>query len=94
LIKSVENSNQLLCNAAKDVLFQTKEFTREHQSIIRSKRRGGGELELTAEAKLFLTSRKVVEKAISKALTNLKGIPKIATSYTCGNYKFKFIYGI
>jgi len=62
-----------VCSAAKDALLHTKECTRELQSIIR--RRGGG-LELTVEAKKFLTSRKVVKKAISKALTNLKGTTK------------------
>ncbi|CAJ2642717.1 hypothetical protein L195_g009056 [Trifolium pratense] len=62
-----------VCSAAKDALIHTKECTRELQSIIR--RRGGG-LELTAEAKKFLTARKIVKKAISKALTNLKGNTK------------------
>jgi hypothetical protein len=62
-----------VCTSAKDALIHTKECTRELQSIIR--RRGGG-LELTAEAKKFLTSRKIVKKAISKALTNLKGNAK------------------
>jgi len=39
---------------------------RELQSIIRrSKRRGGGEVELTTEAKKFFTSRKGVRKSIS-----------------------------
>ncbi|CAL5205622.1 unnamed protein product [Lathyrus oleraceus] len=58
-----------VCSAAKDAVIHTKECTRELQSIIR--RRGGG-TEVTAEAKKFLTSRKVVKKAISKALTNRK----------------------
>jgi hypothetical protein len=62
-----------VCSAAKDALLHPKECTRELQSIIR--RRGDG-LELTAEAKKFLTSRKVVKKAISKALANLKGNTK------------------
>ncbi|XP_058780860.1 uncharacterized protein LOC131654955 [Vicia villosa] len=62
-----------VCSAAKDAVIHTKECTRELQSIIR--RRGGG-TEVTAEAKKFLTSRKVVKKAISKALTNLKGNAK------------------
>ncbi|XP_058780859.1 uncharacterized protein LOC131654954 [Vicia villosa] len=59
-----------VCSAAKDAVIHTKECTRELQSIIR--RRGGG-TEVTAEAKKFLTSRKIVRKAISKVLTNLKG---------------------
>ncbi|XP_058782966.1 uncharacterized protein LOC131657604 [Vicia villosa] len=65
-----------VCSAAKDSVIHTKECTRELQSIIR--RRGGG-AEVTAEAKKFLTSRKVVKKAIAKALTNLKGNTKNCT---------------
>ncbi|XP_004500802.1 uncharacterized protein [Cicer arietinum] len=63
-----------VCSAAKDALIHTKECTRELQSIIRRKK--GSEVELTSEVKKFLTSRKVVKKAISKALTNLKGNTK------------------
>ncbi|KAK7409822.1 hypothetical protein VNO78_00161 [Psophocarpus tetragonolobus] len=63
-----------VCTAAKDALLHTKECTRELQSIIRRKR--GGERELTSEIKKFLTSRKVVKKAISKALANLNGTSK------------------
>ncbi|KAI4295508.1 hypothetical protein L6164_035550 [Bauhinia variegata] len=63
-----------VCTTAKDSLLHTKECTRELQSIIR--RRRGGEVELTAEVKKFLSSRKVVKKAILKALGNLKGIAK------------------
>lgn len=59
------------CTATKDALLHTKECTRELQSIIR--RRRGGEVELTIEVKKFLTSRKVVRKAIFKALEKLKG---------------------
>ncbi|XP_058780881.1 uncharacterized protein LOC131654981 [Vicia villosa] len=59
-----------VCSSAKVAVIHTKECTRELQSIIR--RRGGG-TEVTAEAKKFLTSRKIVRKAISKVLTNLKG---------------------
>ncbi|XP_058782957.1 uncharacterized protein LOC131657591 [Vicia villosa] len=58
-----------VCSAAKDAVIHTKECTRELQSIIR--RRGSG-AEVTAEAKKYLTSRKVVKKAIAKALTNMK----------------------
>ncbi|CAL5205621.1 unnamed protein product [Lathyrus oleraceus] len=58
-----------VCSAAKDAVIHTKECTRELQSIIR--RRGCG-TEVTAEAKKFPTSRKVVKKAISKALRNRK----------------------
>ncbi|KAG5018101.1 hypothetical protein AAZX31_06G010800 [Glycine max] len=63
-----------VCTSAKEALLHTKECTRELQSIIRRKR--GGEVELTAEVKKFLTSRKVVKKAISKALANLNSISK------------------
>jgi len=63
-----------VCSAAKDALLHTKECTREIHSIIRRKR--GGEVELTAEAKKFLTSRKVVKKAIFKALANMNGTSK------------------
>ncbi|WVZ19214.1 hypothetical protein V8G54_006536 [Vigna mungo] len=59
------------CTETKDALLHTKECTRELQSTIR--RRRGGEVELTVEVKKFLTSRKVVRKAIFKALENLKG---------------------
>ncbi|KAL2346113.1 hypothetical protein Fmac_000113 [Flemingia macrophylla] len=62
-----------VCTAAKDALLHTKECTRELQSMIR---RRSGEVELAAEVKKFLTSRKVVKKAISKALTNLNGTSK------------------
>ncbi|KAK7312332.1 hypothetical protein VNO77_36112 [Canavalia gladiata] len=63
-----------VCTATKDSLLHTKECMRELQSIMR--RRKGGEVELRAEIKRFLTSRKVVKKAISKALANLKGATK------------------
>ncbi|KAK7351860.1 hypothetical protein VNO77_11603 [Canavalia gladiata] len=63
-----------VCTEAKDALLHTKECTRELQSIIRRKRRG--EEEFTAGVKKFLISRKVVKKAISKALANLKGASK------------------
>ncbi|KAK7351857.1 hypothetical protein VNO77_11600 [Canavalia gladiata] len=63
-----------VCTAAKDALLHTKECIRELQSIIRRKR--GGEVEFTTGVKKFLTSRKVVKKAISKSLANLKGASK------------------
>ncbi|XP_027357007.1 uncharacterized protein LOC113866326 [Abrus precatorius] len=59
------------CTSAKDALLHTKECTRELQSMIRRKR--GGEVKLTLEVKKFLTCRKVVKKATSKALSNLTG---------------------
>ncbi|KAK7264278.1 hypothetical protein RJT34_31885 [Clitoria ternatea] len=69
----LEGSLRLLdtCTTTKDALLHTKECTRELQSIIR--RRRGGEMELIVEVKKFLTSGKVVRKAISKALENFKG---------------------
>ncbi|XP_020216751.1 uncharacterized protein LOC109800375 [Cajanus cajan] len=60
-----------VCTATKDSLLHTKECMRDLQSIMR--RRKGGEV---AEIKKFLTSRKVVKKAISKALENLKATSK------------------
>jgi hypothetical protein len=68
----LEGSLSLLdtCTATKDALLHTKECARELQSIIR--RRRGGEGEIAIEVKKFLTSRKVVRKAIFKALENLK----------------------
>ncbi|MED6169485.1 hypothetical protein PIB30_021783 [Stylosanthes scabra] len=63
-----------VCAAAKDALLHTKECAREVQSIIRRKR--GGEMEVAAEVRKFLASRKVVKKAILKALANLKSTVK------------------
>ncbi|KAI9127577.1 hypothetical protein K1719_000570 [Acacia pycnantha] len=70
--KLLDGSLRLLdaCTAAKDSLLHTKECAREVQSIMRRKR--GGEVEVTIEVRKYLTSRKVVKKAISKALGNLK----------------------
>ncbi|PNX94923.1 hypothetical protein L195_g018105 [Trifolium pratense] len=68
----LEGSLRLLdvCSVAKDSLIHTKECARELQSIMRRKR--GGEMEVTSEVRKFLASRKVVKKAILKALENLK----------------------
>ncbi|XP_061353930.1 uncharacterized protein LOC133298616 [Gastrolobium bilobum] len=63
-----------VCTSAKDSLLHTKECMRELQSIMR--RRKGGEMGFTAEVNKFLTSRKVVRKAIFKTLGNLKAISK------------------
>ncbi|KAJ1393637.1 hypothetical protein SESBI_34821 [Sesbania bispinosa] len=72
----LEGSLRLLdvCTVAKDALLHTKECARELQSIMRRKR--GGEVEVTAEVRKFLASRKVVKKAILKALENLKATVK------------------
>ncbi|PON66200.1 hypothetical protein PanWU01x14_110660 [Parasponia andersonii] len=57
-----------LCNTAKDALQKTKESTQELQSITR--RRRGGEMSLSSEVMIFVASRKVVKKAVSKAIEN------------------------
>ncbi|XP_062103961.1 uncharacterized protein LOC133815092 [Humulus lupulus] len=57
-----------LCNNVKDALQQTKESTHELQSILRRKR--GGEMSLSSEVKKFSASRKVVKKAVLKAMEN------------------------
>ncbi|KAI5315204.1 hypothetical protein L3X38_044380 [Prunus dulcis] len=61
-----------VCSVAKDTLLQTKECTIEILSIIR--RRRGGKTELASEVKKFLIIRKVMKKAVCKALGNLKGV--------------------
>ncbi|KAH7546442.1 hypothetical protein FEM48_Zijuj01G0201300 [Ziziphus jujuba var. spinosa] len=61
-----------VCNIAKYALLQTKESTHELQSTIRRKR--GGKIELSNEVRKFLTSRKVVKKAIQRTIGDLKGI--------------------
>jgi hypothetical protein len=60
-----------MCSAAKDALIHTKECARELQSIMR--RRTGGDMGLEREVRKFLTSRKVVKKAIQKALKGIEG---------------------
>ena len=61
-----------VCNIAKDALLQTKESTQELQSVFR--RRRCSATELSSEVKKFLTSRKVVKKAIHKSIADLKCI--------------------
>ncbi|CAN1276159.1 hypothetical protein LINPERPRIM_LOCUS15935 [Linum perenne] len=56
-----------LCNTAKDALSQLKESVAELQSAIR--RRQG---DLVAETKRYLNSRKIVKKAILKALKGME----------------------
>ena len=65
-----------VCTVAKDALLHTKECARELQSIMRRKR--GGEMEVAAEVRKFLASRKVIKKAILKALENLQATVKKA----------------
>ncbi|KAM6541121.1 hypothetical protein CsatB_005568 [Cannabis sativa] len=57
-----------LCNTAKDALLQMKESTQELQSAMR--RKHGGEISLSSEVKKFLSSRKMMKKALSKAMEN------------------------
>lgn len=51
-----------VCSTSRDALLQTKEFTRDLQSILR--RRQGSKMELAKEGEKYLTSRKVVKKAM------------------------------
>ncbi|PON66204.1 hypothetical protein PanWU01x14_110700, partial [Parasponia andersonii] len=55
-------------STAKDAVLHTKECAREIQSIRRRK------VSLETEIKKYSASRKVVKKAIQKALTSLKGV--------------------
>ncbi|XP_021903858.1 uncharacterized protein LOC110819086 [Carica papaya] len=59
-----------VCSTAKDSLLQTKECTQKLLPIIR--RRGGVE----TEAKKFLASRKVIKKAIHRAIGRLESMQK------------------
>ncbi|PRQ25102.1 hypothetical protein RchiOBHm_Chr6g0279931 [Rosa chinensis] len=63
-----------VCTAAKDALIHTKECAREIQSTMR--RRRGGQSGFTNEVKKYFASRKVVKKAICKALVTLKSCEK------------------
>ncbi|KAL6217956.1 hypothetical protein ACLB2K_011173 [Fragaria x ananassa] len=72
----LDSSLRLLdvCTAAKDALIHTKECAREIQSTMR--RRRGGQTGFTNEVKKYFASRKVVKKAICKALVTLKSCEK------------------
>ncbi|CAL2268968.1 unnamed protein product [Prunus armeniaca] len=59
-------------SSAKDALLQTKECVQDLQSIMR-RTQGGESGALTTEVRKYLTSRKMVKKAIHKAMVNLKG---------------------
>ncbi|KAG8501588.1 hypothetical protein CXB51_003916 [Gossypium anomalum] len=61
-----------VCGTAKDALLRTKECTQELQSVLR--RRRGGVEGRGDEVTKYLTSKKEVRKAISKAFKNLKHI--------------------
>ncbi|OIV99499.1 hypothetical protein TanjilG_17309 [Lupinus angustifolius] len=80
------------CSATKDALIHTKECTRELQSIIR--RRRGGERELIVEVKMFLNSRKVVRKAIFKALENLKCSYANKSSFSISNKDYQTVASV
>ncbi|CAN1770843.1 hypothetical protein LINPERHAP1_LOCUS11719 [Linum perenne] len=60
-----------LCSTAKDALSQIKESVFELQSAIR-RRQGGRQGDLVAETKRYLNSRKIVKKAIQKALKGIE----------------------
>ncbi|XP_041010589.1 uncharacterized protein LOC121254562 [Juglans microcarpa x Juglans regia] len=61
-----------LCGIAKDALSQTKERTHDLQSIMRRKR--GDEMALKNEVRKYLSSRKVIRKAIQKALKGMESM--------------------
>ncbi|CAL2279831.1 unnamed protein product [Prunus armeniaca] len=69
-------------SSAKDAILQTKECVQDLQSIIR---RRGGETGLTSEVRKYLTSRKMVKKAIQKAMKNLKGTKNRSTFSSLNN---------
>ncbi|XP_062120248.1 uncharacterized protein LOC133834573 [Humulus lupulus] len=75
----VEGSLRILdmCSAAKDAVLHTKECAREVQSIMR--RRRGAEVGLVGEVRKYSASRKVVKKAIRKALENMKAAARSAS---------------
>jgi hypothetical protein len=60
-----------VCSAAKDALIHTKECAQELQSIMCIRARG--DVGIKREVRKFLTSRKVVKKAIQKALKGMEG---------------------
>lgn len=78
--EQVDGSLRLLdmCSAGKDAVLHTKECAREVQSIMR--RRRGAEVGLAGEVTKYLASRKVVKKAIRKALENMKAAVKSSSS--------------
>ncbi|PON61498.1 hypothetical protein TorRG33x02_281460 [Trema orientale] len=76
----VDGSLRLLdmCSAAKDAVLHTKECAREIQSTMR--RRRAAEASLENEIRKYSASRKVVKKAIHKALGSLKGVESRTSS--------------
>ncbi|OIV99497.1 hypothetical protein TanjilG_17307 [Lupinus angustifolius] len=89
----LEGSLRLLdiCSTAKDCLMQSKESLHELQSIIR--RRKGGDTGLAVAAAKYSSSRKIIKKAIRKALENLKATKKedIASSSNKDNNNFSML---
>ncbi|KAG6687199.1 hypothetical protein I3842_11G058600 [Carya illinoinensis] len=67
-----DGSLQLLdgCSATKDAVIHTKECTRELQSIMR--RRRGDDMGFEREVRKYLMSRKVVKKAVQRALKGME----------------------
>ncbi|KAM4080527.1 hypothetical protein ACJW30_11G023600 [Castanea mollissima] len=59
-----------VCGIARDALLQTKECTRELQSTLR--RRHGSKMALARQVEKYLASRKVVKKAMKKALKGMQ----------------------
>ncbi|KAB2636366.1 hypothetical protein D8674_026900 [Pyrus ussuriensis x Pyrus communis] len=73
-----------VCSTAKDAVLQTKAYIQDLQSIIRQTR-GGESGALTREVNKYLSSRKIVKKAIQKAMKNLKGIESKSTFFSLSN---------
>ncbi|KAM2903945.1 hypothetical protein COP2_003722 [Malus domestica] len=67
-----------VCSTAKDAVLQTKAYVQDLQSIIR-RTRGGESGALTSEVNKYLSFRKMVKKAIQKAMKNLKGSERKST---------------
>ncbi|XP_068319621.1 uncharacterized protein [Pyrus communis] len=73
-----------VCSTAKDAVLQTKAYIQDLQSIIR-RTRGGESGALTREVNKYLSSRKMVKKAIQKAMKNFKGIESKSTFFSLSN---------
>ncbi|XP_068323211.1 uncharacterized protein [Pyrus communis] len=91
--KNVKWTNELLdgslrlldvCSTAMDAVLQTKANVQDLKSIIR-RTRGGESGALTSEVNKYLTSRKMIKKAIQKAMKNLKGSKSKSTSSSPSN---------
>ncbi|XP_038887260.1 uncharacterized protein LOC120077454 [Benincasa hispida] len=68
-----------MCSSAKDALIHTKECVRELHSAIRRRS------EMTNEVKKYLASRKVVKRAIQKALDTNKSIESKSNTLVNGS---------